>query len=90
MSLEEIKSISISIFHWIFYVSDLLTLFMIYFKYGLISSIYSLIDSVLFLSPLLSYSIYLLLQDLHTDVIYWTSSNEVLLSYAMPENSYSK
>ena len=41
----------------IFHVSDYLRLFMISFIYGLICSRYSSVNSVLFLSPLLSYSI---------------------------------
>ena len=40
-----------------FYVSDFLRLFMMSFKYGLILLRYSSADSVLFPSPLLSYSI---------------------------------
>ena len=54
-SLGEIKSIAIV--NWIFHVSDFLRLFMISFKYGLNLSRYSLTDSVLFLSPLLLYSV---------------------------------
>ena len=55
LPLEEIKFIAIvnSIFH----VSDFLRLFMMSFKRGLILLRYSSIDSVLFLSPLPSYSI---------------------------------
>ena len=55
LSLEEIKLI-VAV-NWIFHVSDFLRLFMISFKYGLILLRYSLIESVLFLSLLLSYSI---------------------------------
>ena len=55
LTLEGIKLIAIvnSIFH----VSDFLRLFMMSFKCGLILLRYSSIDSVLFLSPLPSYSI---------------------------------
>ena len=59
--LEEIKIIVIV--DWIFYVQDFLRSFMISFKYGLILLRYSSVDTVLFLSPLLSYSIYFLLQN---------------------------
>ena len=55
VSLEEIKLITI--FNWIFYMSNLLRSFMIFFKCGLISSRYSWISTILFFSPLLSYSI---------------------------------
>ena len=55
LSLEETKLIAIV--NWIFHVSDLLRSFIMSFKYGLILLRYSLTDSVLFLSPLLSYSI---------------------------------
>ena len=51
--LAEIKLIAIV--NWIFQVSGLLRLFMMSFKYGLILFGYSPIESVLFLSPLLSY-----------------------------------
>ena len=65
-SLEEIKLIAIVI--WIFQVSNFLRSFMIsfnygpnylrsYFRYYLYYLRYSSVDSVLFLSPLLSYSI---------------------------------
>ena len=54
LSVEEIKLFAIV--NWIFHVSDFLELFMISFKYGLILSKYSSTGSVLFLSPLLSYS----------------------------------
>ena len=48
----------IAIFNWIFHVSDLLRSFMTsFFKYGLVLLRYSSTDSVLFLSPLLLYSI---------------------------------
>ena len=53
-SLEEIKLTAIV--NWIFHVLDFLKSF-ITFKYSLISSRYSFIDRVLFLSPLLSYLI---------------------------------
>ena len=55
VSLEDIKLITIvnSIFH----VSDFWSLFLMSFKHGLISLRYSLIDRVLFPSPLVSYSI---------------------------------
>ena len=46
---------------WIFHVSDIFALFLMFFSYGLILLYFS-IDSVLFLSPLLSYLIKLLLQ----------------------------
>ena len=62
MSLEEIKLITVV--NWFFHVSDFLRVFMMYFKYGLISSRNSLIDRVLFLLPLLSYSIKLLFKNL--------------------------
>ena len=62
LSTEEIKLIAIV--SWIFYVSDILRLFMISFIYGLLWLRYSSADSVLFLSPLLSHSIWLLLQKL--------------------------
>ena len=55
LSLEEIKLVAIVTL--IFHVSDYLGLFMVSFKYGLILLRYSSFDSVLFLSPLLSYSI---------------------------------
>ena len=60
MPLEETKVSAIV--NWIFHGSDFLRLFMMSFKYGLVSSKYSLIyrDLMLwfiFLSPLLSYSI---------------------------------
>ena len=60
-SLEKIKLIVIA--NWIFHVSDFLRSFMISFKYGLILLRYSSPDSV-FLSPLLLYSIKLLLRKL--------------------------
>ena len=53
-SSEEIKLIAI--INRVFHVSDFLGLFMVSFKYVLILLRYSLTDSVLFLSPLLSYS----------------------------------
>ena len=55
MSLEKIKLITVV--DWIFHVSDFLRLFMLSIKYDLISWSYSLIDMILFLLPLLSYSI---------------------------------
>ena len=55
-SMEEIK----------LFVSDFLRLFMMSFKYGLILLRYFSTDSILFLSPLLSYSIQLILQKLLT------------------------
>ena len=55
LSVEEIKVIAIT--NWIFYVSDFLRLFIVPFKYGLISLRYSSTDGPLFLSLLLSYSI---------------------------------
>ena len=55
VSLEGIKLIVIV--NCNFHVSDFLRLFMLSFKYGLILLRYSSMDSVLFLSPLLSYSI---------------------------------
>ena len=64
LCLEEIKVIAIV--NLIFHVSDFLRLFMISFKYGLILLRYFSTDSVLFPSPLLSYSIKLLLQKLLT------------------------
>ena len=64
LPLEETKLIAIV--NWIFPVSDFFRLFMISFKYGLILLIYSLTGSVLFLSPLVSYSIQFLLQKLLT------------------------
>ena len=55
LAMEEIKLFAIV--NWIFNVSDFLRLFMSSFKYGLILSGYTLTDSILFISPLLSYSI---------------------------------
>ena len=55
VNLKEIKLISIV--NWIFQASDFLRSFMKSFKYGLILLRYYSFDSVLFLSPLLSYSI---------------------------------
>ena len=49
--MEEIKVIAVV--SWIFHMSDFLRLFMMYFKYDLISLGYSSTDIVLFLSPLL-------------------------------------
>ena len=65
MSLEDAKLVSI--FNRGFYVSDFLRLFMYYisFKYVLILLRYSSVD-VLFLPPLLSYSIKSLFQKLPT------------------------
>ena len=62
--LEEIKLIVIV--NWIFHVWNVLRSFMIYFKYSLTLLRYSSTDSVLFLSPLLSYSKWLMLQKLPT------------------------
>ena len=53
-----------AIVNWIFRVTGFLRLFMMSFKCGLTLSRYSSTDSDLFLSPLLSYSIQLLLQKL--------------------------
>ena len=53
LSIEEIKLFAIV--HWIFHLLDVLRLFMISFKYGLMLLKYSSTDSVLFLSRLLSY-----------------------------------
>ena len=64
LPLEETKLVAIV--NWIFHVSDFFRLFMMSFKYGLILLIYSLTESVLFLSPLASYSIQFLLQKLLT------------------------
>ena len=56
-SLLPLKGIKlITIVNSIFHESDFLRLFMMSFKCGLILLRYSSIDSVLFLSPLLSYS----------------------------------
>ena len=66
LSIEEIQLFSIV--NWIFQVSDCLRLFMISFKYGLILR-YSSTDSNSFLSPLLSYSIQLLLKKLLTRTV---------------------
>ena len=55
LSMEEIKLFGIA--NRIFNVSDSLKLLMTSFKFGLILLRHSLTDSVLFLSPLLSYSI---------------------------------
>ena len=55
LSLEEIKLIAIV--NWVFHVFDFLRLFIRSFKYSLILLGYFSTDSVLFLSPLLSYSI---------------------------------
>ena len=60
MSLEEIK-LSVIVM-WIFYESDFSRLFMMFFRYNLISSMHSLIGRVLFLLLLLSCSISLFLQ----------------------------
>ena len=59
VSLEEVKLIAIV--NWIFYISDYLRLFIMYFKYDLISSRYSLIDRISFLSSLPLYYIKLFL-----------------------------
>ena len=61
LSMEEIKLFDIA--NWIFHVSDFLRLFMIPFKYGLILKRYFSTDTVLFLSPLPSYTIEMLLQN---------------------------
>ena len=53
MSLEEIKLVAIG--NGVLHVSDFLRLFVMFFKYTLISSMYSSINRVLFLLPLLSY-----------------------------------
>ena len=53
LSTEEIKIFSIV--KWYFHGSNFLRLFMMSFKYGLILLRYSLTDSALFLSPLLSH-----------------------------------
>ena len=55
LSIEEIKLIAIV--SPSLHVSDFLRLFMMSFKYGLISLRYSSIDSVLFLWPLFLFSI---------------------------------
>ena len=55
LSMEEIKLFAIV--NWIFHVSEFLRLFMMSFKYSLILLRYSSTDSVLLLSPILSYSI---------------------------------
>ena len=55
LSMEEIKLFAIV--SWIFHVSGFFRLFMVSFKCGLILLRYSSANSVLFLSPLLSYSI---------------------------------
>lgn len=55
LSFEDLKLIAIV--RWLFDASGFLRLLMIFFKYGLISSSYSLTGNVLFLSPLLSYAI---------------------------------
>ena len=55
LSLEDMKLIAIV--NWTFYVSDILRLFKIYFKHGLILLRYFSTDSNLFPSLLLSYSI---------------------------------
>ena len=62
--LEEIKLIVIV--NWIFHVWNVLRSFMIYFKYGLTLLRHSSTDSVLFPSPLFSYSKWLMLQKLPT------------------------
>ena len=58
LSLEDMKLIVIVI--GTFHLPGFLRLSIVSFKYELISSSYSLIDSILFLSPLFLYSIYLL------------------------------
>ena len=55
LPLEETKLIAIG--NWFFHVSDFLRSFLISTKYSVILLRYSLIDCVLFPSPLLSYSI---------------------------------
>ena len=57
LSLEEIKLIAIV--SCIFHELEFLRLFMMSFKYGLVLLRYSSNDSVLFLWPLLSYSVWL-------------------------------
>ena len=52
MSLEERKLIAIV--NWIFHITDLLRLFIMSFKHGLIFLRYSLVERVLFLSPLIA------------------------------------
>ena len=64
LSMEETKLFAIV--NWIFPVSNFLRLFMMSFKYGLISLRYSSTDSVLFPSLLLLYSKQLLLQKIFT------------------------
>ena len=64
VSSKEIKLIVID--NWIFHASDILRSFMISFKYGLILPTYSSVDGVLSLSPLLSYTIKYLPQNLPT------------------------
>ena len=64
VSLEDIKSIAAV--KWIFHVSDFFRLLMMSFKYGLILLKCSSTDSGLFLSPLLPYSRFLLLEKLPT------------------------
>ena len=53
--MKEIKLFTIV--NWVFHVSDVLRLFLMSFKYGLISLRYSSTDSVLFLSLLLSIAV---------------------------------
>ena len=64
LSMEETNLFAIV--NWIFPVSNFLRLFMMSFKYGLISLRYSSTDSVLFPSLLLLYSKQLLLQKIFT------------------------
>ena len=64
LTMEEIKLFTIV--SRIFHVSNFLRLFVTSFKYGPILLRYSSTDSVLFLLPLLSYSVQLLLQKLFT------------------------
>ena len=64
LSMEETKLFAVV--NWIFPVSNFLRLFMMSFKYGLISLRYSSTDSVLFPSLLLLYSKQLLLQKIFT------------------------
>ena len=64
LSMEETKLFAIV--NWIFPVSNFLRLFMMSFKYGLISLRYSSTDSVSFPSLLLLYSKQLLLQKIFT------------------------
>ena len=55
LSIEETKLFAVV--NWIFHMSDFLRLFMVSFKYGLISLRYSSTDNILFLSLLILYSL---------------------------------